>query len=392
MTISSPPLAEQLLGVRDRIADVAAFPIAYPEPNDFGRTRRLVIVRVETEGGAVGWGEAVTRAPEAGAAVKLVVERALGDVLRGRDPRDVRGCWDALHARARCYLPGGIGSYAISALDIALWDLAGQLAELPVHRLLGDRMVEQVEACASMIWDPADVEWTVEQVRSAVAAGYRAVKCGWGRTPETSFGCDAARDVRIVQAVREAIGEEIAFAADVATGPAGWSAAHAVQMARELEAYRLAWLEDALPHEDASAWARLHAGTSLQLATGELGWTPLDYEPLLASPAVDVVLVDPGRAEGITGMLAVIDAAVARGVRYVPHSWSSAINTAAALHVFAARPGGVVFELMPRESPAHDELCANPVVQRDGRIEVPDEPGLGCWVNEDMLRGYADAL
>lgn len=379
------------LGAADRVARVGVFPIAYHEPNA-GGMRRLTIVRVETDGGAVGWGEAVTRAPEAGAAVKVVIERGLADVLIGRDPRDVRGCWDALRAAARPYLSGGIGSYAVSALDMALWDLAGKLSGLPLHRLLGGKRIERAEACASMIWDPADVDWTVAEVRDAMDAGYRSVKCGWGRDMATAFGTDAARDVAIVSAVRSAIGPSAGFAADVATGPAGWTSAHALRMAREFEPYSLMWLEDALPHEDDEAWARLRAGTSLALATGELGWSPADYAGLLAAPAVDIVLVDPGRAEGVTGMLDVLARAEARGVRYVPHSWSSALNTTASLHVYAARPGGVVFELMPRESPAHHELASNPISQHDGWIEIPDTPGLGCDVNEAMLEEYAEAV
>ena len=105
--------------------------------------------------------------------------------------------------------------------------------------------------------------------------------------------------------------------------------------------------------------------------------------------AVDLILIDPGRAEGLTGMKLASDHAAGHGVRVVPHSWSSAVNTAAALHVLATCPNSAAFELKELPNAGHPRPRARPFVHRDGRIDIPDEPGLGITVNEDVVRELA---
>jgi L-alanine-DL-glutamate epimerase-like enolase superfamily enzyme len=373
----------------DPIATITAHPVAYPEPNDSDRIRRVVLVRVQTRDGEVGWGECITGTAPAGRAVQVLVEQALAPLLTGSDPRDPRARWHDMRAETWWYGHGGIASFAISAIDIALWDLAGKLAGLPVHRLLGGRLADRVRACASMIWDPGDLDWTQTEVESAVAAGFTAIKCGWGRTREHSFGLDPARDVAAIARVREAIGPDVGFAADVAA-IANWSASHAVKMARRLEQYELAWFEDPLDHHDHAGYARIRAAAPMALATGERVWTHEGYRSLVETGSVDIVLIDPGRVEGLTGMLIASEHAAAAGVRFVPHSWSSALNTAAALAVFASRPNGEIFELKHRRSPMQHELVDDPFDQVDGWLAVRDRPGLGVDVDEDVVRHYAD--
>jgi L-alanine-DL-glutamate epimerase-like enolase superfamily enzyme len=199
---------------------------------------------------------------------------------------------------------------------------------------------------------------------------------------------DARLDVAVVAACREAVGDDVELSCDV-SARAKWTATHACELARRFGEYRLAWLEDALHHEDHDGWRRLRAAAPMHLATGERCWTVEDYRRLVRSGSVDIVLIDPGRAEGLTGMKLAADDAHSQNVRFVPHSWSSAINTAAALHVFASSPNGVVFELKPNRSPMQHELGRRPFEQVDGFIEVPDEPGLGVDVDEDVVRKYA---
>jgi len=374
----------------DPIATVTAHPLAYPEPNDRDRVRRVVLARVETEAGVVGWGECISGSVETNAAVRAVIDLGLAPVLCGGDPRDVRARWQDMRAHTWWNGHGGIASSAISAIDTALWDVAGKLAGLPVHRLLGGKLIERAPACASMIWDPADLDWTRTEVQAALDAGFRAIKCGWGRTHEASFGLDARRDLAVVAAVRDLVGDEVAFSADVAA-IANWTPAHAARMAQAFEPFRLAWLEDPLDHHDHSGYRRVRAACpGVPLATGERVWTHEGYRSLLDSGAIDIVLIDPGRVEGLTGMLIATEHAAACGVRFAPHSWSSALNTAAALHVFASRPNGAVFELKLRPSPLQHELVDKPFEQRDGWVDIPDRPGLGCEVDEEVVRRYAD--
>jgi L-alanine-DL-glutamate epimerase-like enolase superfamily enzyme len=373
--------------MESRIARVEVFPLRYPEPHDGGKLRYITLTRIETDDGAVGWGECISQWPEAALAVKTVIDQGMAQLILGEDPLDVRRLWERLRSHAFWTGGGGIVSFAISALDIALWDVAGRLRGLPVHALLGGRLHDRVRSCASIILDTLDLDRTREQFSSYRDRGYTAVKGGWGVVPEAGFGTDARRDLQVARTVREAVGPEVDVALDV-SARAQWNATRACAMARQLDEVGLAWLEDALPHDDLAGWRRLRAAAPMALATGERCWTTSQYRDLVDSGAVDIVLIDPGRVDGLSGMWEAAKVAAAAGVRFVPHSWSSAINTAAALHVFAAMPNGHVFELKPEVNPMQHELVATPFEQVDGWLAVPDAPGLGIDVDEDVVREY----
>ena len=348
------------------------------------------MARVETDDGAVGWGECISQFPESALAVKTIVERGFAPLLERRDPQQVRALWQAMREHSYWHGAGGIVTFAISAIDTALWDLAGKLAGLPVYQLLGGKLFDRVRVCASIIWDPGDPTGAAVEFAGYRERGFTWVKGGWGRNPETGFGLDPKRDIAMVRACREALGEEIELSCDV-SARANWTPPHAKRMARRLEEFGLAWLEDALHHEDHAGWRRLRAVAPMPLATGERCWTVEDYRRLVRAGGVDIVLIDPGRAEGLTGMKFAADDAHSQGIRFVPHSWSSAINTAAALHVFASSPNGVVFELKAQTSPMQHELVREPFEQIGGFLEVPDRPGLGVEVDEAAVRKYAFA-
>jgi L-alanine-DL-glutamate epimerase-like enolase superfamily enzyme len=220
--------------------------------------------------------------------------------------------------------------------------------------------------------------------------GFTWVKGGWGQVPEAGFGIDLQRDVAVARTVRDAVGPDVNVSLDV-SARANLNSARAIRLARRLEEFGPAWLEDALHHEDHEGYRRLRAATEIPLATGERCWTVLDYRRLVRSGSVDIVLIDPGRADGLTGMKLAAEEAHLSGVGVVPHSWSSALNTAAALHVLATVPNMVVFELKPNPSPMQHELVADPFEMSDGHLEVRDTPGLGVEVDEATVRRYAFA-
>jgi L-alanine-DL-glutamate epimerase-like enolase superfamily enzyme len=369
------------------IARLRAYPLQYPEPNDRDRLRCVTLVRIDTEDGAVGWGECISQWPDSALAVATVAEQGLAPLLLGEDARDVRRLWERMRDHTFWYGRGGTASFAISAIDTALWDLAGKLAGVPVHRLLGGAVRDRFRACASIIWDPGDLAWTAAEFAGYQASGFTAAKGGWGRSPDAQFGADPRRDEACVAAVRDAVGPDFGLAADV-SGRVRLDATRAIALARRLEPYDLMWFEDVLPHEDYEGWRRLRAAAPMPLATGEREWTPEGYRLRLDVAPVDIVLIDPGRAEGITGMKIAADDAAGRGVQVVPHSWSSALNTAAALHVLATCPTAPTFELKPHPSPLQHELVAEPFDPVDGEVLVPDRPGLGCEVDEAVVERY----
>ncbi len=370
------------------IARVEAFPLRYPEPHDGDKLRHVTLVRLETDDGAVGWGECISQWPEAAKAVKTLIDEGLADLVIGRDPGQPEELYDALERHTYWHGRGGIVSFALSAIDTAVWDLAGKRAGQPVHALLDGQAREELPACASVILDTLDLERTREQFADYRQRGFRAVKGGWGLEPPAGFGMDADRDIAIARTIREAVGPDVAIALDV-SALAAWDVERACEMAALLGEIDLDWLEDPLPHDDEEGWARLHAAAPMPLATGERCWTATDYRRLAASGSVDLLLIDPGRVEGVSGMLAAARVAAAHGVGVIPHSWSSAINTAAALQVLAVIPTTHVFELKPDPSPMQHELVRQPFEMRDGVIAVPSEPGLGVEVDEAAVRRYA---
>ena len=369
------------------VSRVEVFPLAYPEPHDSNRTRHVTLVKVTADDGTFGWGECISQWPEAALAVVPLIDRGFSDLIVGEDATQPRRLWNRMTAHAYWHGNGGIVSFAISALDSALWDLAGKLTGQPVHAMLGGAQTDRVSVCASVILDTLDLDFTREQFEGFRKRGYPAVKGGWGQVKEAGFGMDERRDLVIAQTLRDAVGDDIGVTLDV-SALAGWTASHACRMARELEQFNLNWLEDALPHTDEAGWSRLRRSTTLRLGTGERCRTVNDYRRLCESGNVDLVLIDPGRVDGLTGAwLAALEAA-ACNVRWVPHSWSSAINTAVALHVFAATGNGHVFELKPEPSPMQHELVAVPFEQVDGYLAVPTAPGLGVDVDESVVRRY----
>jgi L-alanine-DL-glutamate epimerase-like enolase superfamily enzyme len=370
------------------IARIEAFPLRYPEPHDSNRDRYVTLARIETGDGAVGWGECISQWPEAALAVKTVIDVGFTPLLLGQEPNDPRRLWQVMRAHAFWHGHGGIVSFAISALDTAVWDLAGKVAGLPVHRLLGGKLRERVRACASVILDTLHLDALSEEFRDYRARGFTAVKGGWGQVPEAGFGTDPARDLAVAYTVRDAVGPDTSLAFDV-SARAAWTSSHAVWMARQLEELALGWLEDPLHHEDHDGYRRLRAAVATPLATGERCWTLHDYQRLVRSGGVDIVLVDPGRVEGISGMKAIVDDAASQLVRFVPHSWSSALNTAAALNVFASSSNAHVFEIKPNRSPMQHELVTDPIDQHGGWIEIRNDPGLGVTVDESTVRRYS---
>ena len=371
-----------------RVGRVEAWAVRYPEPNNDGKVRSLTLVRIETEDGLVGWGEAITGGEEASLAVAFVVERRLAPLVVGADPRNVAGVWTRLRDATYWDGDGGLVTFGISAIDMALWDIAGKAAGVPLYRLLGGKRRERLPACASTIFATGDLDRIGREFQTFVAEGYRYVKGGWGHDLSIAFGRDRKRDLAIARAVRAAVGPDVEMIVDVAA-LAGWDSSHAIRMCRAIDdEVRLFWLEDPLPEQDLDGYRRLHAAVGTRICTGERGWRASYYRALIDSGAIDVIMVDPGRAEGVTGAWRIVEMAAAAGRAWNAHSWSSALNTAASLHLAVASANALLLELKPVPSPMQHELVLNPIGQVDGWVRPPEGPGLGVEVDEGVVRRY----
>jgi L-alanine-DL-glutamate epimerase-like enolase superfamily enzyme len=372
-----------------RIDRIETRTVRYPEPNNDGKERSLCFARVETDEGTVGWGEAITGAPVVSLATAFVIEHRLAPIVLGRDPRDVAGAWQAMRDATYWDGNGGIVSFGISAVDMALWDVAGKIAGQPLYALLGGRRRERLPACASTILATDDLDRVGREYAGFVERGYRFVKGGWGHDLSIAFGLDEARDLAVARTIREAIGPEAEMILDV-VALAGWDSSHAVKMCRQLdEENRLYWFEDPLVEQDIDGYRRLHEAVDTRICTGEKGWHAAHFRTLIDSAAVDVIMVDPGKAEGVTGTWNVVNLAAAAGRSWNAHSWSSAVNTAAALHLSVAAPNTLIFELKPVPGPMQHELVSEPIVQVDGWVSAPNGPGLGLDVDEGVIAAYS---
>ena len=371
-----------------RIKSVRAFPLGYPEPHYKGVVRYLTLARIETDDGVVGWGECISQMRESSLATKTIVEEGYAPLLIGEDPLDVERLWSKMLAHAWWYGPEGIAAFGVSAVDMALWDLKGKASGRPVADLVGDRPVKHVVAMGSIILDMEDLDWTVNEFRWMRENGYRVVKGGWGMRPEAVFGQDRQRDIEIVRLIREAIGDDLELVIDTPGARGLWDVPTAIQRFRDLEPYDLKWIEQPLQPSDLQGHARLRSEVSTPVGTGEDEWDPESYGRLVDSQGVDIVQIDPGRCLGITGARRVIGLVEEAGLQWSAHTWSSALNTAASVHLHANSVAGACMDFKPHESPMQHELVTDPWEQRDGYLAVQERPGLGVEVSEDAVQRY----
>jgi L-alanine-DL-glutamate epimerase-like enolase superfamily enzyme len=306
----------------------------------------------------------------------------------GEEAFDVERLWKKLCAHVWWYGPEGIAAFGISAIDMALWDLKGRTLGRPVCRLLGGQIRDNVLPMASIIFDMDDLDWTLNEFAWMKRQGYRIVKAGWGMRPEAVFGQDRKRDLQVVRDIREIIGDDIELVVDTPGARGLWDVPTAIQRFRDLEPYRLKWIEQPLRPDDLAGHARLRAAVATPIGTGEDEWSPESYSRLVASGGVDVVQMDPGRCLGISGCRATIAFIEAAHLHFSLHTWSSALNTAASVHLLAISSQGHCLDFKPHESPMQHELVRNPWEQVDGYLAVRDAPGLGVDVREDVMGKY----
>jgi len=371
-----------------RVKSVTPFSVCYPEPNDNGNPRYLTFARVESDDGAVGWGEAITQFPESTRATEAIVQ-AMGEQVVGGDPMENVALWRKLKASSWWYgFRGGPAAFALSAIDIALWDLKGKLLGQPLINLIGGAHRGRLPAVASThVFNPS-LEYEAERHgRYVREQGYAGVKIGMGKRGETRLGYEIARDVEFVRMLREAVGPDAWIMMDRGQSLA-WDASEVIRRVKAFEEHDLKWIEEPFEPFDLEGYRRLRQHCTTLIATGEREWDSRGFEWLISSGVVEVVGCDIGRAEGITGALRVIALVEQADIWFNSHAWSSAVNTAASIALSASTPRCLLQELKPDENPMQHELVDEPFVQRDGWIDVPRRPGLGVEVREDVLRKY----
>jgi L-alanine-DL-glutamate epimerase-like enolase superfamily enzyme len=369
-----------------RVTGLEAIPVAYPEPNDADAIRHLCLVRIETDVGAVGWGEAVTMWPQASRATAELVG-GFAELVIGTDPDDVEGTWRRMREHAWWYGGAGIASFAVSAIDIALWDLRGQALGRPLVELLGGPCRDRLPAVASGHAAIGDLEGLIAETASWVDGKAQGVKVGFGKRGNANLGFDRDRDVAFVAGLRAAVGEEPMLMVDLGVRNR-WSVAEAVDRITAFEAHRLEWIEEPLGADNPSGYAELRSNTETRIAYGEREWNVRGLERVIESGTCDVVGIDPGRAEGITGFLEACRLCERQGVQANAHSWSSAIVLAASLAISWSQRACALLETKPLRNPMQHDLAEYVPEPAGGWWPLPERPGLGIEVDPGVVDSF----
>ncbi len=343
-----------------------------------------LIVKVSTDSGIVGYGE-VDSSP---IAVKGAIDgpfshtttTGLKHVLIGEDPFQTEYLWHKMY-RANIYSGRrGIAIHAMSGIDLALWDIKGKALGMPVWRLLGGGFTGSLRAYASSLFGATPAE-TGERARKFVARGFTAVKFGWD-----PMGRDAATDVALVREARAGLGPDPDLMIDAGLV---FDAKTAIQRARAFEPYNLFWFEEPLLPDDYLGYAKLSAASPLRIAAGEEESERRSFLQLMDVGKIDVVQVDLTRCGGFTEGMKIASLAADRGLPVVNHGFTTYLNVAAALHYLASIPNTLdLLEFVEEEGTTLRHHISSPVQAVDGRVAVPDAPGLGIEINEEGLQKY----
>jgi len=349
------------------------------------RSKNAMMVRVLTDEGIEGWGEAYGP-PEV---TRTVVNTLLASQVVGSDPFDTDVLWARMYQRIADYDPRGFGVAAISAIDIALWDIKGKALGMPVYALLGGAHRVTLRPYATgMYFTSKDSDHIAEAVEEA--AGYRergftGVKMKIAREPKA--------ELRRVQRVREELGDDIELMVDANHG---YHFSDALLLGRQFEQMGVSWFEEPVGPDDLNAYRELRSRLDIPLAGGENQFTRQAFAHIIDQRAMDIIQPDVCCAGGITETMKIATLAEVAGIQLIVHVWGSVIGLHAAMHVMAALPElphtwrdtPMWMEYEQTPNPFRDQLGGEPVQVSEGVVTVPDAPGLGLTVDLDVIERY----
>lgn len=369
-----------------RISAIRAYPISFRVPQGqnvtlgIGRAvkRDAVLVKVETDEGIVGWGEAHHgRAP---GAIARLIDTTISELTLGMDPLDTVGVWNRVYKmQLASHGMGAAASMALSGLDLALWDIRGKAAGWPLYRLLGgaSRPIKAYAGGISLGYQPPAA--LVEEAQSYVARGYRAVKLRVGDTP--------SRDVARVQAVRKALGADVDILVDANTG---YTLDDVRRIMRPFEDAAVGWLEEPFPPHDHRSYKEAKALGHVPLAAGENHFTRFEFTRALEEGTLAFVQPDLSKGGGVSEIMRIAAMASAYKISVNPHTSATGINMAASVHVLCAVDNPGLFEGdVAHHNPFRDEVGGSPyVVSKDGTVAPLERPGIGIEVDEAFVAAH----
>ena len=373
---------------RTRIDSVEALHLRLPRIEDKADgTQEVLLVRITTDSGLVGHGEAVSNATVARSIVEAPrsapFRHGLAVALMGSDPLDPEARWRDMYHATRWYGRRGAAIHAMAAADTALWDILGQSRGEACHALFGTAR-RRIPAYASVLFPDTPAE-AAALAASLAARGFKAIKLGWGR-----FGRDRDWDCRVLGEVRAAVGEGVELMVDAGRV---WDAETAIARAPELfERFALLWLEEPLHEDDLQGYGRLARALARSLpaariAAGETEERESDFAALLAQ-GVRAIQPDVGRAGGLSLCRRLSSLAHRAGAWCLPHCFGSGVNLAASAQWMAAAEAAPFMEYPVTPSPLRNDLVAGIPAMIDGMVEVGDAPGLGIHLDPATIARF----
>ena len=351
--------------------------------------RSATLVEVITDAGLTGWGEAFAQGLEPPQIAASAIEHALRPLVLGADPLDIEVLWHRMYHQTRDYGRKGSVVAAISAIDMALWDLAGHHYQQPVHRLLGGAFITRVQPYATGFYrvrGQGERDRLVDEAHGHLAAGFQLMK--------VKLGYGVADDIEVIQAIAAAMqGRGVTLMVDTNHG---YGRTEALRLGRVLDELDLRWYEEPVAPEDLDGYCELRAKLRTPIAGGENEHTLYGFRDLLGRHAVDIVQPDLGSCGGISAARHIIALAQAHGIEVNPHVWGSAVAQAASLQVIAALPvthhavfaRDPVLEYDRSSHPFRRDLVTQPIEMTNGFVPIPNGPGLGIEVRRDTLERF----
>ena len=369
-----------------RITEVRAYPTSFPvNPKDsvtlgIGRAvkRDAVIVKVSTEDGLIGWGEAHHgRCP---GAVAHLVNTTMRQLVVGQDANDITGVWKKVYDKQLASHGMGAGAcLALSGIDMALWDIRGKMLKLPLYQLLGGRS-RPIPAYAGGVslgyQDPASL---AEEAQPYVRAGYKAIKL--------RIGDSVSRDIERVAMVRKTFGSGLAILSDANTG---YTVADARAAMPALDELNVGWLEEPFPAHDYRSYREAARYGRLPLAAGENHYTRFELNRVIEDGAITILQPDLSKTGGITEALRIAAMASSWKLPIHPHTSMTGLNMAATIHFLAAIDNGGYFEAdISKNNLFRDKLVSTPYeIDAEGNVLPLEAHGIGVELDEGFLQAH----
>lgn len=364
-----------------KITSIETFLVSIPfkEPLNWSFGRRPgtspLLIRVETDAGITGWGEAI--GPMSSEIIKFSIENEIRQLIYGEDPFDIERILKKCLASGFMWCPD-LGVFITAGIEMALWDIMGKATGLPVCKLLGGMFRKEVEFAAYIFIDSP--KKMAAKCKEFVTQGYRTMKL--------KIGLDPKQDVEIVKTVREAVGPDIEIRVDANQA---WSPGTSIRMIQKLKPYDIQFVEQPVRRDDMMGMRRVRMAVDVPIAVNEGVYTPSDTISVIKQEAADVIVTDIHNPGGMLECKKVCSIAEAAGIPVVMHSGAElGVATAAMIHLIASTPN-FIFANDTHYHHLTDDILVEPFEFKNGLVRVPEKPGLGVEIDETKLKQYSEA-